>query len=59
MKWWEVILYLFATTIIILILIVFYNKNEKARADEKIEADKKKRMLDLQTLHQLKEMGLA
>lgn len=33
--------------------------NEKAIMDAKLEAAKKKRMLDLQTLHKLKEMGLT
>jgi len=33
--------------------------SEKAAAEAKTEAIKRKRMLDMQTLHQLKEMGLA
>ena len=49
MKWWEVVMYLFATIILIWFVTLSYNKyqaskvaNEKARSDEKIEAAKKK-----------------
>jgi hypothetical protein len=59
MKWWEVVMYLFATIILIWFVTLTYNKYQATKVANEIEATKKKRMLDLQTLHQLNKMGLT
>ena len=66
MEWWELVLYIFSTMLLIWFVLVLYKSfkksnaaSEKALVDAEIENKEKKRMSDLQTLHKLKKMGLA